>query len=316
MVGGREGPDEGRGPRRSSRGRRCQRLTQVFTSNEGDSLNELAARHGDDRAHDHPQRIGRRRSSSRPPTTRATPPGDEADIRMTKQEVKEEFKQNEGNPEVRQAIRSRQAAISRNRMIGLVSKADVVVVNPTHYAGRAEVRGVEGRATGGGEGRGRARGAHQERSREARRPDRARTGAHARARTAPATSARSSRSSCTKRSRTCSRSCSACARRARRRATTSSRTPQPRCNSSPGPLRATSRGRAGLTVPRGMGTSQRHVGGARFTYTVDALRVAVGSAANDATHAEPAWRRLLAVVLAMRKEPVFIEVSVRPGPFR
>jgi flagellar biosynthetic protein FlhB len=53
---------------------------------------------------------------------------------MTKQEVKEEFKQNEGNPEVKQAIRSRQAAISRNRMIGLVGAADVVVVNPTHYA--------------------------------------------------------------------------------------------------------------------------------------------------------------------------------------
>jgi flagellar biosynthetic protein FlhB len=56
------------------------------------------------------------------------------DISMTKQEVKEEFKQNEGNPEVRAAIRSRQAAISRNRMIGMVSKADVIVVNPTHYS--------------------------------------------------------------------------------------------------------------------------------------------------------------------------------------
>jgi flagellar biosynthetic protein FlhB len=56
------------------------------------------------------------------------------DISMTKQEVKEEFKQNEGNPEMRQAIRSRQAAISRNRMIGMVGKADVIVVNPTHYS--------------------------------------------------------------------------------------------------------------------------------------------------------------------------------------
>lgn len=56
------------------------------------------------------------------------------DLSMTKQEVKEEMKMHEGNPEVRQAIRSRQMAISRNRMIQLVSTADVVVVNPTHYA--------------------------------------------------------------------------------------------------------------------------------------------------------------------------------------
>jgi flagellar biosynthesis protein FlhB len=56
------------------------------------------------------------------------------DMSMTKQEVKEEFKQSEGNPQVRQAIRSKQIAISRNRMIGLVASADVIVVNPTHYA--------------------------------------------------------------------------------------------------------------------------------------------------------------------------------------
>src|SRR6185437_4941587 len=37
-------------------------------------------------------------------------------------------------PEVKRAIRGKQMAISRNRMIGLVSSADVVVVNPTHYA--------------------------------------------------------------------------------------------------------------------------------------------------------------------------------------
>ncbi len=56
------------------------------------------------------------------------------EIAMTKQEVKEEYKRNEGNPEMRRAIRQRQAAIGRNRMIGLVSQADVVVVNPTHYS--------------------------------------------------------------------------------------------------------------------------------------------------------------------------------------
>lgn len=56
------------------------------------------------------------------------------ELSMTKQEVKEEMKMHEGNPQVRQAIRSRQMAIGRNRMIQLVSDADVVVVNPTHYA--------------------------------------------------------------------------------------------------------------------------------------------------------------------------------------
>jgi flagellar biosynthesis protein FlhB len=56
------------------------------------------------------------------------------ELRMTKHEVREEMKQHEGNPEVKRAIRSRQMSISRNRMIGLVSSADVVIVNPTHYA--------------------------------------------------------------------------------------------------------------------------------------------------------------------------------------
>ncbi len=56
------------------------------------------------------------------------------DMMMTKQEVLDEHKQHEGDPRVRQAIRSRQQAVSRNRMIGMVSRADVVVVNPTHYA--------------------------------------------------------------------------------------------------------------------------------------------------------------------------------------
>ncbi len=55
-------------------------------------------------------------------------------LRMTKQEVKEEHKRTEGDPHVRGAIRSRQMAMSRNRMMAEVSKADVVVVNPTHVA--------------------------------------------------------------------------------------------------------------------------------------------------------------------------------------
>jgi flagellar biosynthetic protein FlhB len=55
-------------------------------------------------------------------------------LRMTRRELREELKQQEASPEVRRAIRSRALAISRNRMIRMVSAADVVVVNPTHYA--------------------------------------------------------------------------------------------------------------------------------------------------------------------------------------
>jgi flagellar biosynthesis protein FlhB len=55
-------------------------------------------------------------------------------LRMTRQELREEMKQQEGNPAMRRSIRSRALAISRNQMIRAVSAADVVVVNPTHYA--------------------------------------------------------------------------------------------------------------------------------------------------------------------------------------
>jgi flagellar biosynthetic protein FlhB len=55
-------------------------------------------------------------------------------LRMTRQEVREELKQQEGSPEMRRAIRTRAMSISRNRMIRMVSMADVITVNPTHYA--------------------------------------------------------------------------------------------------------------------------------------------------------------------------------------
>ncbi len=55
-------------------------------------------------------------------------------LRMTRQEVREEMKQQEGNPEMKRAIRGRAMAISRNGMIRAVSMADVISVNPTHYA--------------------------------------------------------------------------------------------------------------------------------------------------------------------------------------
>jgi flagellar biosynthetic protein FlhB len=58
----------------------------------------------------------------------------EKSIRMTKQEVKEEFKQTEGDPNLRAAIKSRMRQLSRQRMLSDVEKATFVVANPTHLA--------------------------------------------------------------------------------------------------------------------------------------------------------------------------------------
>jgi flagellar biosynthetic protein FlhB len=54
--------------------------------------------------------------------------------RMSKEDVKQEHKNSEGDPQLKGAIRSRQLAVSRNRMMSDIPSADVVLVNPTHYA--------------------------------------------------------------------------------------------------------------------------------------------------------------------------------------
>lgn len=55
-------------------------------------------------------------------------------LRMSKQEVKDEYKQMEGDPQVKGRIRRLQMEASRRRMIQDVAAADVVITNPTHYA--------------------------------------------------------------------------------------------------------------------------------------------------------------------------------------
>lgn len=55
-------------------------------------------------------------------------------LRMTKQEVKDEFKDAEGKPEVKGKIRQLQREMSQRRMMQDVPGADVVITNPTHYA--------------------------------------------------------------------------------------------------------------------------------------------------------------------------------------
>lgn len=56
------------------------------------------------------------------------------DLRMTREEIREESKSSEGNPQMKGQIRRRQRSMARNRMIAAVSRADAVVVNPTHFA--------------------------------------------------------------------------------------------------------------------------------------------------------------------------------------
>ncbi len=56
------------------------------------------------------------------------------DLMMTKQEVKEEFRQSEGDPLVKGKIKSLQFAAARRRMMKEIPTADVVITNPTHYA--------------------------------------------------------------------------------------------------------------------------------------------------------------------------------------
>lgn len=58
----------------------------------------------------------------------------EKDLKMTRQEVKEEFKQREGDPAIKARIRRIQAEMARRRMMADVPLADVVITNPTHLA--------------------------------------------------------------------------------------------------------------------------------------------------------------------------------------
>lgn len=58
----------------------------------------------------------------------------EESLKMTKQEVKDEYRQSEGNPEAKGAMKRRQREFARRRMMAAVPKATVVVTNPTHFA--------------------------------------------------------------------------------------------------------------------------------------------------------------------------------------
>jgi len=63
-------------------------------------------------------------------------------LRMTKEEVKQEMKEMEGSPEIKARIRQLQREAARKRMMSAIPKADVIVTNPTHYA--VAIQYVEG----------------------------------------------------------------------------------------------------------------------------------------------------------------------------
>jgi len=58
----------------------------------------------------------------------------EKDLKMTKQEVKDEMKMTEGDPQIKGKIKAKQRQMSMMRMMSKVPEADVVITNPTHYA--------------------------------------------------------------------------------------------------------------------------------------------------------------------------------------
>jgi len=58
----------------------------------------------------------------------------EKDLKMTKQEVRDEYKMMEGDPQIKGKIRAKQRQMSAMRMMSRVPEADVVITNPTHYA--------------------------------------------------------------------------------------------------------------------------------------------------------------------------------------
>lgn len=58
----------------------------------------------------------------------------ENSIKMSKEEIKEEYKQMEGDPQIRARIRQRQRQMASQRMMQAIPSADVIITNPTHYA--------------------------------------------------------------------------------------------------------------------------------------------------------------------------------------
>ena len=82
-------------------------------------------------------------------------------LRMTRQELRDESKELDGRPETKQRIRQMQQTLARRRMMHKVPTADVVIVNPTHFAVALKYDPKKMRAPrGAGEGRRSGRAEH------------------------------------------------------------------------------------------------------------------------------------------------------------
>lgn len=68
------------------------------------------------------------------------------DMKMTKQEVKDEYKNSEGDPQIKGQIRRKMQEASRRRMMQALPEADVVITNPTHFAVALKYDANSGRA--------------------------------------------------------------------------------------------------------------------------------------------------------------------------
>ncbi len=97
----------------------------------------------------------------------------EKSLKMSKQEVKDEFKRHQLPPEVRAAIRRRQIQAARARMMAAIPKADVVVTNPTHFAVALSYDGTLPAPVADRKGTGPRRAADPQDRRGARHSDRA-----------------------------------------------------------------------------------------------------------------------------------------------
>jgi flagellar biosynthesis protein FlhB len=67
-------------------------------------------------------------------------------LKMTKEEVRQESKESDGNPEIKARIRQQQREMAKRRMMSEIPKADVVITNPTHYAVAIKYKGEGMRA--------------------------------------------------------------------------------------------------------------------------------------------------------------------------
>ena len=72
----------------------------------------------------------------------------EEKMKMTKQEVKEEMKETEGDPHIKSKIRSIQQQMARSRMMAAVPTADVVITNPDPLCGGRQIRSRQNGGTG------------------------------------------------------------------------------------------------------------------------------------------------------------------------